>query len=260
MGAAFVEDAGTQARPLAEAIIALAETPDDMPGIDVQLKSLVQLAADRVSAADYASVTVLRDDAYSTVAASSAIAEAVDAAQYADQDGPCLRALIGDAPVTVPDLTRTMLWPKFREAATGMGLHASVSIPVFVGSGKTIAALNLYGRDAVAMAPLIVAVLAVHQPDPKLPGDRDGPQPLDAGDAELLAGFAQALMVRSTIQLAVGVIMGRDDLTAEAAYLTLRLHAADIGTGLLTAASDIIGSRRSRAIRSAFGQSKKRGP
>jgi len=98
------EDAGTEARPLAEAIIALAEAPDDMPGIDVQLKSLVQLAADRVSAADYASVTVLRDDAYSTVAASSAIAEAVDAAQYAEQDGPCLRALIGDAPVTVPDL------------------------------------------------------------------------------------------------------------------------------------------------------------
>ena len=40
------EDADTEARPLAEAIIALAETPDDMPGIDVQLKSLVQLAAD----------------------------------------------------------------------------------------------------------------------------------------------------------------------------------------------------------------------
>ena len=70
------EDADTEARPLAEAIIALAETPDDDPGIDVQLKSLVQLAADRVSAADYASVTVLRNDAYSTVAASSAIAAA----------------------------------------------------------------------------------------------------------------------------------------------------------------------------------------
>ena len=60
------EDANAEARPLAEAIITLAETPDDMPGIDVQLKSLVQLAADRVNAADYASVTVLRDDAYST--------------------------------------------------------------------------------------------------------------------------------------------------------------------------------------------------
>jgi hypothetical protein len=186
---------------------------------------------------------VLRDDAYSTVAASSAIAEAVDAAQYADQDGPCLRALNGDVPITVPDLTRTMMWPKFREAAIGMGLHASVSIPVFVGSGRAIAAINLYGRDAVAMAPLIVAVLAVHQPDRPPPGDREELQPLDAGGAELLAGFAEALTVRSTIQLALGIIMGRDNVTAEAAYLTLRLHGADNGIGLLTAASDIIASR-----------------
>jgi hypothetical protein len=237
------EDADTEARPLAEAIIALAETPDDMPGIDVQLKSLAQLAADRVSSADYASITVLRDDAYSTVAASGAIAEAVDAAQYAEQDGPCLRALIGDAPVAVPDLTRTMTWPRFREAAAGMGLHASVSIPVFVGSGRTIAALNLYGRDAVAMGPLIVGVLAVHQPDRRLPGDRTDRQPLDAGGEELLAGFAEALTVRSTIQLALGVIMGRDDVTAEAAYLTLRLRAAEAGIGLLKAASNVIVSR-----------------
>jgi hypothetical protein len=37
--------------------------------------------------------------------------------------------------------------------------------------------------------------------------------------------------------------MGREDVTAEAAYLTLRLHAADTGIGLHTAASDIIASR-----------------
>jgi AmiR/NasT family two-component response regulator len=49
--------------------------------------------------------------------------------------------------------------------------------------------------------------------------------------------------VRSTIQLALGVIMGRDDVTAEAAYLALRLHAAETGIGLLEAASNIIVSR-----------------
>jgi GAF domain len=226
--------------PLAEAVVALAGTPDDLPGIDVRLKEIVQLAADRVAAADYASVTALRDSAYSTVAASSELAEAVDEAQYAEQAGPCVQSLAADTPVTVPDVTTTMTWPGFREAAADMGLHASVSIPLFAGSGAAIAVLNLYGRHAAAMAPLIVGVWAVYDPDRPLPADHDDLQPLDAGGTELLAGFAEALAVRATIQLALGVIMGRDHTNAEDAYLTLRLQAAVTGVPLLTAAATTI--------------------
>jgi hypothetical protein len=47
----------------------------------IQLRGFAQLAAGRVHAADYASVTVRRDDTYSTAAPSSAVADAVDAAQ-----------------------------------------------------------------------------------------------------------------------------------------------------------------------------------
>jgi hypothetical protein len=227
-------------RPLAEAIIALAGTPDDASSIDVRLTALVQLAAERVAAADYASVTALRDDAYTTVAASSELAEAVDQAQYAEHDGPCLQALDANTPVTVPDLTNTMVWPRFRETAIDMGLHASVSIPLFAGSGNRIAGLNLYGRDPVAMAPLIVGVWAVYDPDRPLPADHDDLQPLDAGGEELLAGFAEALTVRATIQLALGAIMARTRSSAENAYLRLRLHAANTGISLLTAANTVI--------------------
>jgi len=227
--------------PLAEAIIALAGTPDDVPSVDVQLRALVQLAADRVAAADYASVTALRDDAYTTVAASSELAVAVDRAQYADQAGPCLHALDADIPVTVPDLTTTtMAWPKFREAAVDMGLRASVSIPLFAGSGNRIAVLNLYGRDPALVAPLIVGVWAVYEPNRPSPVDLHDLQPLDPGGVELLSGFAEALTVRGTIQLALGMIMGRTDRGAEDAYLALRLHAADTGVSLLTAANRVI--------------------
>jgi len=222
------------------AIIALAGTPDDVPSIDVQLTNLAQLAADRVAAADYVSITARRNDAYSTVATTSDLAEAVDEAQYADQEGPCLESLDDNTPVTVPDMTRTMAWPGFRQAAAGMGLHASVSIPLFAGSGSTIAALNLYGRDAAAMAPLIVGVWAVYDPDRPLPAEHEDLQPLDPGGEELLAGFAEALTVRATIQLALGVIMGRSRAGAEDAYLELRLYAARNGVSLLTAANTII--------------------
>jgi hypothetical protein len=225
---------------LATAIVGLAGSPDDLPSIDAQLTTIVQLAADRVAAADYASVTARREDVYTTVAASSELAEAVDRAQYADRDGPCLQSLATDTPVTVPDVSRTMTWPGFRRAAVDLGLHASVSIPLFAGSGAAIAALNLYGRDSDAMAPLIVGVWAICDPDRLLPADHTDLQSLDPGGEELLAGFAEAMSVRDTIQLALGVIMGREHITARDAYVRLRLHAADTRMSLLAAATCVI--------------------
>jgi len=79
--------------PLADAIVALAETPDQAPDLEQRLTAIAALAADRVAAADYASVTTLRGREYTTVAASSDIALAVDEAQFADRAGPCLQAL-----------------------------------------------------------------------------------------------------------------------------------------------------------------------
>jgi hypothetical protein len=228
---------------MAAALVALAMTPDDAVDLDPQLNKLVQMVVDRVAAVDYASVTAARSGAYATVATSSELATTVDQAQYEDQDGPCLRSLEENTPVGVRDIDTTIKWPGFREAALSMGLHASVSIPLFSGSGDTIAVLNLYGRDAVAMAPLVAGVPAIFDPNLPLPADRDDLQPLDAGGEELLTGFAEALAARSTIQLALGIIMGHTGTPAKDAYIELRLRAADAGVALLTAAETVISGR-----------------
>lgn len=231
----------TEARgPLAAALINLAQTPDDLPGIDAQLAAIARLTADRVAGVDYASITALRGGDHITVAASSELADSVDQAQYADADGPCLRSLSLDTPVTVPDIAGTMTWPGFHEAAAAIGLHASTSIPLSAGSGTPVAVLNLYGHDAVAMAPLIAGVWAVYDPAQPVPGGDGALAALDAGAAELLAGFAEALSVRATIQLALRLIMERTRSTARDAYVTLRLNAADAGASLLTAANTVI--------------------
>jgi len=118
----------TQARGvLADALVTLAQTPDDKPDIDTRLARLAQLAADRVAGVDYASVTALRGEEYITVAASSDLAHAVDQAQYADQAGPCLQSLDTEAPVTVPEIASTMTWLGFHQAAAELGLHSSVT-------------------------------------------------------------------------------------------------------------------------------------
>ena len=225
--------------PLTQALTSLAGTPDDAPDLDSRLRTIARLAADRVAAADYASITMLRDDAHITVAASSRLAETVDQAQYADGAGPCLQSLREGVPVAVPDISTTMAWPGFHEAAARLGLHASVSIPLFTGSGAAIAVLNLYGRDAAAMAPLIAGAQAVFDPD-AAPSGEDAGQPLDAGSEDLLTGFAEALSVRATIQLAVFTIAARTRATAAQAYLKLRLHAAETGVSLVSAAGMVV--------------------
>jgi hypothetical protein len=225
---------------MSEALVTLATTPDDALDTDAQLKTIVQLVADRVGAVQYASVTVKRDHAYVTVATSSEIAEMIDNAQYSDHAGPCLQSLEHNTPIAVPRIDQTINWPGFREAAVSMGLHASLSIPLFSGSGKTIAALNLYGRDAAAMATLTAGIRAIFDPELPLPADRDDLQQLDAGGEELLSGFAESLAFRSTIQLALGIIMNRTGATTWDAYIKLRLRAAETGVSLLTAAEAVI--------------------
>jgi GAF domain-containing protein/ANTAR domain-containing protein len=232
------DDAQQPRGPLARRIISLAGTPDDASDIDTRLAAIAQSVADTVGPVAYASITAVRDGAFTTVAASSELAVAVDEAQYAEKSGPCLDALADGTPVGVGDMDTTMAWPGFRRQAVRMGLSASLSVPLFAGSGVMIAALNLYGHDAVAMASLTARVTAVFDADPPGGADRDE-RIEDTSDADLIAGLAEAFHVRSLIQRAVGFVMARDRCTAEAAYLSLRVRAAVSGIGLAEIAAAV---------------------
>src|SRR3954470_16330490 len=141
--------------PLATAMTVLAGTPHRSTGVLTLLTRIAKLATERVVAASYASVTALTGRSWTTVAVSDELIRSVDEAQYADGAGPCIEALDKGAPLGVPDIDATVQWPGFHEAAPRMGLHTSVSVPLFAGPGEIVAALNIYSHDRVAMAPLI---------------------------------------------------------------------------------------------------------
>jgi hypothetical protein len=231
------------ARPLYDAITALAGTPDDTSGIDQALTVIASLAAARVGPVDYASITARRSGAPTTVALSNQVALAVDEAQYADDAGPCLDALDAGIPVAA-DIATTMTWPGFRYAATELGLQASLSVPLFAGSGQPIGALNLYAHDGQALAPLSRALLEIfdfHQAG----GGQVGQGPdlsgqADAGSSELLTALVEALDVQHRIQVAIGVLMQQLSVTADAAYAALREQAAHTEQTLLQAAAAVV--------------------
>jgi hypothetical protein len=223
--------------PLTAGLITLAGTPDDSSLIGPQLVAIARMTADLVAPVSYASVTARRQDAYTTVAASSDVAVAVDLAQYADRGGPCLVAIDAGVPVTVPDIAATMVWPGFRDTAYSLGLRASLSIPLLAGRGTPIAALNLYGRDRTAMEPLTAAVWAACEASGWGPV---GQNALDGGGAALVAGIVGALGVQSLIQRAIGAVIADTRRTPDAAYLVLRLRAAEDGASLTDTASAVL--------------------
>jgi hypothetical protein len=229
--------------PLTVCLTALAGTPDDASWIDCQLVTIAQLSADLIAPVAYASVTAYRDDAVTTVATSSEIAVAVDRAQYEEQSGPCLAALDTATPIAVPDVAATMQWPGFRDTAHRLGISASLSIPLFAGRGTPIAALNLYGRDPGGLVPLTAAVRAAYDPQSGA-GTTARETGLDDGGEALVAGLAGAFAVQAWIHQAIGVIMATTHRTADAAYLVLRLRAAETGTTLTDTAAAVIAEQQ----------------
>jgi hypothetical protein len=220
---------------LADGLISLAGTPDDEPDVSELLKTIVQLSVHLLPPVSYASMTAHHKDSYSTVAMSDAVALAVDEAQYTEQAGPCLDALRTAAPTAVPRIDTTVSWPHFREAAGRLGLHASLSIPLFAGRGVPIAALNLYSRDSDAMAPLCAAVVDVYRDAPEN-DDRD----LGSGAIQLVSGLTGAFAVRATIQQALGIIMAVERTDADFAYRILRSRAAQGARSLTATAGSIL--------------------
>jgi hypothetical protein len=199
--------------PLFTGLATLAGSPEYLSTIESQLGAIVRLAVNRVSAAEYASIASLRGRAEVTVAVPDALVRAVDGG-------------------TGPPAEVTIQWPGFHEQAPRMGLNASVSVPLHTGCGQPAAMLNMYGRDPMAMTPLIGAICTVR--GLVLEG---APELTDEGGQELVAGYAEALAVRERIHRAIALIMAEDRGTADDAYVTLCIHAAHAGTDLAAAAA-----------------------
>jgi GAF domain-containing protein len=221
-------------------LMGLAGTPDGSSRIVTDLVVVAQLAAGLVTPVEYASVTGWSDGAYVTVAASDDVAATVDQAQYGDGTGPCLEALEADYPAAVPDIAATMTWPGFRDAAAQFGLKASLSIPLFAGSGATIASLNLYSRDPGPMADLTSAVWAAYDPEVAGVWSRET---LDPGGRELAAGLIGAHGLRDMIQHAIDILTAGRPGDGDA-FGTLCQRAAEAGTSLTELAARIIGQHQ----------------
>ncbi|MHC5560657.1 ANTAR domain-containing protein [Kocuria sp. U4B] len=193
----------------------------DSPDITAFLTQFTQKMATTLAADGeevWCAVTLLRERRSATVASSNDRAAALDEIQYVYGDGPCLTAAREHTVVHVPDVATDSRWPGYTEAAAATGVASVLGVP-FELAGEARAALNIYSdqpraydqaaieaaRREVALASSALR-LAV-----RLAGHRDT-------EADLVA----ALESRTSIDLAVGIVMGQNRCTQREAVEILK--------------------------------------
>ena len=173
-----------------------------------------------------------------SVATSDSRAAALDEAQFAYGAGPCLDAIASGAPVEVFDQAAEARWADYDARATEIGLRSSLSVPIQAADGRTLGAVNLYGYDRPReFGPEVLqrlnrfadqAAIAI-----ALAQQREELQ-------RLTAQLERALVSRSVIDQAIGVLMAEERCDAEAAFDLLRRHSQNHNRKLRDVAADFI--------------------
>ena len=205
--------------------------------VDTALDIITSLALDTVEGAVAAGVTLLDDNGdKESAAATSEVAARADALQYELDEGPCLTASRTRQLVRIDDLEQDNRWPRWREAALGLGLRACLSAPM-MSQGRVLGAIKVYGREPGTF---------VGRSESLMPRYADQAAILLANVASLeqasrlSENLQQALRARNVIAMASGILMERHQLSEEQAFLRLVEGARASGHELVAEATRLI--------------------
>jgi len=111
--------------------------------VDTALNLVTTLAATTTSGTLGAGVTVVDEHGKRSRAASNQLAEQADARQYELDEGPCLTAWRTQELVRLDDTTTDSRWPRWNEAAGGLGVRSVLSAPL-LAADESIGAMKIY--------------------------------------------------------------------------------------------------------------------
>jgi anti-anti-sigma factor len=208
--------------------------------IDGALRMAVSLAGAVVGGADGVSVSLRRRGTLATVAATDQTVLNMDANQYQTGEGPCVDASTQGHWFLAESLEKESRWPAFTPRARALGIEAILSTPLVVQS-RPVGALNIYSLTPWAFTPRdqeLAASFAVRASS--LLSDAD----VSLTDDELAIRFQGALRARQVIAQAQGVLMEREGISEQDAYVALRRFSLGTGRPLYERAENIVTSAR----------------
>ncbi|MGW0610266.1 ANTAR domain-containing protein [Streptomyces sp. NPDC002788] len=191
-------------------------------GLDTLLRDLTDRAVQEVPGAAACSLTVRRGGRLFTLAGSGGLPSGLDLRQYENGSGPCVDAAETGSEQYAPDLAAESRWPAYTEYALSAGVRCVLAVPVAV-EGESGAAINFYGVRAEELGT-----------------GRDAARAFAArvGDAinvalgierrrQSAADVRTALLSRSVIDQAIGILMARERIDARIALERLRRASQD---------------------------------
>ncbi|WP_338780845.1 GAF and ANTAR domain-containing protein [Streptomyces sp. DG1A-41] len=186
-------------------------------GLDTLLRDLTDRAVQEVSGAAACSITVRRAGRLLTLAGSGGLPSGLDQRQYENGSGPCVEAAETGVEQYAPDLAAESRWPAYTRYALTQGVRCVLAVPLAL-EGETGAAINYYG-----VRPGVLGTS----------GDTARTFAARAGDAidmalriehrrQSAADVRTALLSRSVIDQAIGILMARERIDARDALERLR--------------------------------------
>ena len=186
--------------------------------IDV-LHDVAQFAVQAIPGVDGAGVT-MAESSTGTVqiqawAVTADFVREIDTVQYHQlREGPCITCMHSRRPAISGSLGSDARWPRFGGRVARMGVHSALSMPLLVGN-QVIGAINAYAhsRDAFSEHAVQLAMQFA------------GPAAVSVCNARLLSDarerterLQQALVSRTVIDQAIGIIRARTGVGAEEAF------------------------------------------
>ena len=206
------EDASPRLDDLAETFAEVARALGAERSVHATLTRIVELAVKTVAGCDHAGLSLVEGGRVHSAATSDSVPKLVDALQHETGEGPCLDAIREHAVFQTDDLLHEARWPKFaRRAAEESGISSILAYRLFV-EADTMGALNLFSKQKSAFDAedrTVGSIFAAH-PAVALSAARQQEQ------------LEQAVETRDVIGQAKGILMARQDVTAEEAFDMLR--------------------------------------
>jgi hypothetical protein len=190
-----------------------------------------------------ASVTIIERGRPVTVGSTDDTAQALDDAQYAVQEGPCLTAAREGRMIRIDDTHNDERWPRFTASARANDIRSSLSVPIPVSGPDTFAGFNVYGN----------ALGGFSDADEQLCQAFAGQASIAVVNAqaywaafELSRNMASAMESRAGIEQAKGVLMATYRLDADAAFDLLRQRSQTTNRKLRDVAADVVNEASTR--------------
>jgi hypothetical protein len=206
--------------------------------VEAFLQRVIDRAAAHIAPEVACTLTLFRQGRFLTVASSDEQATRADQVEYDTDSGPCVEAARNGIECIIPDLRSESRWPVWAAVSLRQGSLSAAGIPADAGDGAQLA-LNLYSHHERAFGEVELrrARLYVDEAARALRLCL-----LLAERTVLTQDLTTAMTSRSTIDQALGVIMGQNRISRDEAFAILRTASQSRNIKLREVAATLIES------------------